>query len=173
MNSQSNCLLIVSYRQSLFLHKPTNHLLVSERVAGILALRSFVSNNDKISIQSHRRLTSSWFWIIIIFICFSFLDGTGHLCINRENYSNFIFNEFRCPLSPIFTANDRYCCGSYHQQYCCSFWERYFSLSILLVFFWGRTTVCSSSIIRSLSSPLFPSVIAFASNSQNIHLAQL
>ncbi len=74
------------------------------------------------------------FMISIFYIFFS-LDGIGSLCVNRENYSNFIFNEFRCPLSPIFTTNDRYCCGAFQQQYCCSLWERYCSLLRLFFFF--------------------------------------
>jgi len=101
--------------------------------------------------------------MIIFFCVFFLLDGTGSLCINRENYSNFIFNEFRCPLSPIFTVNNRYCCGPFHQQYCCSFWERYFSLflsSFWFFFFRRCPSLYSSFGFHSLSFLFLSSVVA-------------
>ncbi|CAF0963134.1 unnamed protein product [Rotaria sordida] len=102
------------HRQSSFLQKSNTHILIrgatgggTSLLFGTLALRSYVSNNYKGSIESSRIL----------------INGTGSVCVNRENFSNFIFNEFRCPLSPIFALNNRYCCGPFQQQYCCSFWE--------------------------------------------------
>ncbi|CAM4815564.1 unnamed protein product [Rotaria magnacalcarata] len=103
------------YRQSPILHQSNNHILIrkatrsaSALLVGTLALRSYVSNNHKEFSQSRYTLT----------------NGTGSRCVNRENFSNFIFNEFRCPLLPIFPRNNHYCCGPSQRQYCCSFWER-------------------------------------------------
>ncbi len=50
----SNNSLFVFYRPSSISHKSNHHFLV-----GTLALRSYASNNNKASIQSHHRLTSS------------------------------------------------------------------------------------------------------------------
>ncbi|CAF3030828.1 unnamed protein product [Rotaria socialis] len=102
------------YRQSPILHQSHNHILIrgatrsaSALLVGTLALRSYVSNNHKQFSQSRHTLT----------------NGTGSLCVNRENFSNFIFNEFRCPLLPIFPHDNYYCCGPSQRQYCCSFWK--------------------------------------------------
>ncbi|CAF0977556.1 unnamed protein product [Rotaria sp. Silwood1] len=104
----------VRVSKSPLLHKSNTHILVrgatgggTALLFGTLALRSYVLNNHKGSIKSSHML----------------INGSGSLCLNRENFSNFIFNEFRCPLLPIFALNNRYCCGSFQQQYCCSFWE--------------------------------------------------
>ncbi|CAF3936214.1 unnamed protein product [Rotaria sp. Silwood2] len=104
----------VRVSKSPFLHTSNNHILVRGATGGgtalffgTLALRSYVLNNHKGPIESSHIL----------------INGSGSLCVNRENFSNFIFNEFRCPLLPIFALDNRYCCGPFQQQYCCSFWE--------------------------------------------------
>ncbi|CAF2050301.1 unnamed protein product [Rotaria magnacalcarata] len=121
------------YRQSPILHQSNNHILIrkatrsaSALLVGTLALRSYVSNNHKEFSQSRYTLT----------------NGTGSRCVNRENFSNFIFNEFRCPLLPIFPRNNHYCCGPSQRQYCCSFWES------------GRTAGFAIGIMTASSSLL-------------------
>ncbi|CAF0937579.1 unnamed protein product [Adineta steineri] len=122
-------------RQSSILHKSNNRNLIRGTVTGgatilvgSLALRSYVSNYKKISNQSDLILT----------------NGTGNVCVNRENISNFVFNEFHCPLSPIFTTNDRYCCGSFQQQYCCSFWESHRQVTGTVI---GIIAACSLLLV--------------------------
>jgi hypothetical protein len=136
------------------------------------ALQSYVSNNNKESHQFHRRLKSlcyisdddGFFGQILL------LDGTGSVCVNKKNYSNFIYNEFRCPLSPIFPANDRYCCGSFQEQFCCSFWARYFFLFCSVLFFLRRwSSFCSSSSLHSL----FFRLVAIYDSSEYTRPAQL
>jgi hypothetical protein len=136
---------MILYRPSSLLHKSNNPIIVRGAVGGgaavlfgTLALQSYVLNNNKESIQYRPRLTSSYYISNNYFfyhISFFFLDGTGSICVNKKSYSNFIFNEFRCPLSPIYPANYHYCCGSFHEQYCCSFWARYFLLFFSRFFF--------------------------------------
>ena len=95
---------------------------------------------------------------------FRSLDGSGDQCVNRENFSNFIFDEFRCPLSPIYNVDEHYCCGPLHQQYCCSFWGRYrraLALFSLVLFFLQRSVGwrqrCECMIVFSNSCFPLPS----------------
>jgi len=69
-------------------------------------------------------------------------------------------NEFRCPLSSIYSSAHRSFCVSFRPQYWCSFWERYlvlFHAWFLFSFFFSRNSFESFAVILFFS--FFPSFL--------------